>query len=272
MASTTHRPLAGATVFSTVLAGVDGSPEGRDAVAQAARLRAPDGTLELVTAIYLVEAGLQHWSEERIAATLELEGGQGLAEAAELAGPGATRRLLNGPPLPALLGEAERIGATLISVGTHGYSRLSEIVIGGVSGPLLHEALCSILVARPPRDPPAFPRSVVVGVDGSAPSLDALAVAEHVAQRFAVPLRAVLARRGEVDIVRAEAHVANLEVVDAHPVACLVDAAAAADLLVVGNRGLRGLRSLGSVSERVAHKAPSSVLVVRARSGLPLDP
>jgi nucleotide-binding universal stress UspA family protein len=35
------------------------------------------------------------------------------------------------------------------------------------------------------------------------------------------------------------------------------------DLLVLGSRGLRGLRSLGSVSERVAHGSDASVLVVR---------
>jgi nucleotide-binding universal stress UspA family protein len=35
------------------------------------------------------------------------------------------------------------------------------------------------------------------------------------------------------------------------------------DLLVVGSRGLQGIRSLGSVSERVAHEARCSVLVVR---------
>jgi nucleotide-binding universal stress UspA family protein len=35
------------------------------------------------------------------------------------------------------------------------------------------------------------------------------------------------------------------------------------DLLVIGSRGLQGLRSLGSVSERVAHEARCSVLVVR---------
>jgi nucleotide-binding universal stress UspA family protein len=32
---------------------------------------------------------------------------------------------------------------------------------------------------------------------------------------------------------------------------------------VVGSRGLQGMRSLGSVSERVAHEARCSVLVVR---------
>ena len=35
------------------------------------------------------------------------------------------------------------------------------------------------------------------------------------------------------------------------------------DLLVIGSRGLQGMRSLGSVSERVAHNARCSVLVVR---------
>ena len=38
----------------------------------------------------------------------------------------------------------------------------------------------------------------------------------------------------------------------------------AASLVVVGSRGLGGARSLGSVSERVAHCVPSSVLIVRS--------
>ncbi|MSO44651.1 MAG: universal stress protein [Thermoleophilia bacterium] len=36
------------------------------------------------------------------------------------------------------------------------------------------------------------------------------------------------------------------------------------DLLILGARGRSGIRALGSVSERVAHRVPSSVLVVRA--------
>lgn len=37
-------------------------------------------------------------------------------------------------------------------------------------------------------------------------------------------------------------------------------------LIVLGSRGLHGIRALGSVSERVAHRAPCSVLVVRTLS------
>ena len=47
------------------------------------------------------------------------------------------------------------------------------------------------------------------------------------------------------------------------PVEALVGLAASFDLLVVGSRGLHGVAALGSVSERVAHRAPCSVLVVR---------
>jgi nucleotide-binding universal stress UspA family protein len=45
----------------------------------------------------------------------------------------------------------------------------------------------------------------------------------------------------------------------------LTVASETADLVVVGSRGLRGLRALGSLSERLAHDARSAVLVVRAR-------
>jgi nucleotide-binding universal stress UspA family protein len=48
------------------------------------------------------------------------------------------------------------------------------------------------------------------------------------------------------------------------PVDALRKASEDADLLVVGSRGLHGLRALGSVSERVAHEARCSVLVVRS--------
>jgi nucleotide-binding universal stress UspA family protein len=43
----------------------------------------------------------------------------------------------------------------------------------------------------------------------------------------------------------------------------LAAASESADLVVVGSRGLHGLKALGRVSERVAHQARSSVLVVR---------
>ena len=250
-------------VFARVLVGIDGSDAGRRAAVQAGRLVTPEGTLELAAARYLIDANLQHWPKEEIDATLEREAGPWLHDAAALVGPRATTRLLNGPSKQALLDEVRRYQATLVAVGTHEHNRLSEMLIGGVAGPLLHEATCSILIARPPTSEALFPLRITVGVDGSPHSLAALAVGEYLSARFDVPLQVVLARHGDVDLVHAELRAPQLEIVDGSAVEALVDASRACDLVVVGNRGLHGLSSLGSVSERVAHKARSSVLVVR---------
>jgi len=248
-------------VFGRVLAGVDDTDAGLAAAVQAARLLAPDGRLELVTAVNLIDGRLQGWPQERVDATLKAEGGPWLDRAASLVGPGASTRLVDAPPLRALLDEAASNAATLIAVGSHGQGRLTELLIGGVSGPLLHEAPCSVLIARSTTAP--FPVSIVVGVDGSPSSLEALAVGRYLGTRFGVPLRAVAARHGDVDVVHAELATPDVEIVDGGAVDVLVDAALCGDLLIVGNRGLHGLRALGSVSERVAHGARSSVLVVR---------
>jgi Universal stress protein family len=123
------------------------------------------------------------------------------------------------------------------------------------------------VIARPPLAEARFPRAIVAGADGSLESEGAVAAAQYLADRFAVPLRIVTALKGEsVDLVRAQ-ETGPVEAVDEHPVRALVEASADADILIVGSRGLHGIRALGSVSERVAHEAPCSVLVARTKSG-----
>jgi nucleotide-binding universal stress UspA family protein len=59
--------------------------------------------------------------------------------------------------------------------------------------------------------------------------------------------------------------VANLDWDEQKPLRALVEASGSTDHVVVGSRGLHGLAAVGSVSDRVAHEAACSVLVVRAR-------
>jgi nucleotide-binding universal stress UspA family protein len=248
----------------TVVCGLDGSAAGFEALRQAIRLL-PDGGRLLALTVYdpaiAVHGG---WDAPRLAEQIVRDAGATRDEAAAMiaALPGGSARLAVGDPAAELMRLARRTRASLIAVGTHGHSRAAGIVVGGVTATLLHEAPCPVLVARPAHA--AFPRTIAVGSDGSRPARRALLTASELAVRFGVGLRVVAASGGrpvDVDGLRSIPHLAWS---DRDPVSALVDVSRDVDLLVVGSRGLHGPSALGSVSERVAHRAACSVLVVRA--------
>jgi nucleotide-binding universal stress UspA family protein len=82
-----------------------------------------------------------------------------------------------------------------VVVGSHGQGRIRGIVLGSTATELVHKAPCSVLVAR--QADPAFPRRIVVGVDGSPESAVAYAVARHVSERFSAELEPIVAQGGE---------------------------------------------------------------------------
>jgi len=121
-----------------------------------------------------------------------------------------------------------------------------------------------VLLARAPgRLGDGFPQSIVVGVDGSSPSRRALDVGRELSDRLGVPLRALAASGGKPVRWEGLREIEDLQWTEQGPVPGLVEASAGADLLVAGSRGLHGLAALGSVGERVAHRAHCSMLIVR---------
>jgi nucleotide-binding universal stress UspA family protein len=259
------------SVFSRVLVGIDGSEESREAARQAAIL--VDGELTLFAAYDISPAivggtgtnvpAYFDYDVQREAAADALERAR-----AEVATASPAGKIVRGRAAAALVSEIKREQGTLLVVGSHGHGRLAGFVLGSTASEVIHKAPCSILVARGSGAGEDFPKKVVVGVDGSLESAGAYTVARDLSERFGAELWPVVATGGKaVDRGRVDLMVGSRreELAD-EPVAALVAAAAGADLLVVGSRGLHGLRALGSVSERVAHQAGSSVLVVRTPS------
>ena len=244
-------------VFARVLCGVDGSPAGMEAVRQSARLRARDGAILLVAVATPAAA-----AHAQTALALEAHAAAALREAEREASMRSESQVLVGNPVACLLAAARDRAATLVAVGSHGTSRLSGILAGSVATAMLHRAPCSVLIARPPRAPAQFPERIAIGIDGSESSRISLRVARDLGTRLGVPLEAVAASGATTDIDPGD-EVSTLHVDQREPVEALLDAADRCDLLVLGARGLHGVRALGSVSERVAHRARSSVLVVR---------
>ena len=195
-------------------------------------------------------------------------------------------RVLSGDPSVTLIEFAEANGVDLITVGPDAGLLGAAIRIGRVAIHTLREARCSVLVAR--RAGLDFPSRIACAVDGSEASVETALAAAALAAATGAELRLVhvvpvfRGHNTEWTLGPDEASPPELEpsvlaavslgvtpireMAMGRPERALVAAAEreGADLMVVGHRGIRGVRRvLGSVSEQVSHHAPCSVMVVR---------
>jgi nucleotide-binding universal stress UspA family protein len=185
---------------------------------------------------------------------------------AKTALPSADVLIVRGFGAHALIDEIGRGQSTVVAVGSHGQGRAAGIIVGSTATSLVHNAPCSVLVTRKIWND--VPHRIAVGVDGSPESAAAYATARDLADRFEGELTVVVAEGGSgkaVDLAGVSMIVGDdYHVMPEDPVSVLAAASADVDLLVIGSRGLHGVKALGSVSERVAHRAECSTLIVRA--------
>lgn len=249
-------------IYQRVLVGFDGSPAAERALRLARELCTSDGELIALTVAETYQA--THAGMDAVAwdgrIRAEAEAARLEAEAQLAGAPRMRAQVVNGYAAKTLLAHADAMNADVIAVGSHGNSRLAGILLGSVATHVIHEARCSVLVARGEALPAGPPARILVGVDASPSSTEAVAVAEALAASTGARVRHLTATGGKALPTDA----ALLAELDARPpVEALVDASRKSDLLVVGSRGAHGLAALGSVAERVAHEAQCPVLIVR---------
>jgi nucleotide-binding universal stress UspA family protein len=267
--------------LSRIVAAVDGTRAGFEAARQAGRLVQPGGTVRIVAVADPYYAAMNTWAGQRLVAPEEVvtSGGERLAKERLLeraaqavqdgrrqlpAGIQVEGEVVEGATHDVLIGESR--DARVLALGSHGGGRMTGLVLASTATDMLRHAACSVLVARPPFDEDDFPRAIAVAVDGSEPALYALEVARQIEAQCAErpQFRVVAAGRVSTGAV-APGPVGDLPIEPlrgrAHE--AIAKVGEGVDLIVMGARGLKGAKALGSVSERVAHKAASSVLVVR---------
>jgi nucleotide-binding universal stress UspA family protein len=248
-------------LFDHVVCACDGTPAAVEAARQADQLVPAGHTLHLVTIVTEAELapgpgyvlGGGDW-EPHLQTARDAIPGQRPAELSPIFG--------GGPPGVTLVDELTRRRATLVAVGSHDHRRLPGIMLGSVATTLLHDVPCSILIARLDHDRPRNLRSIAVGYDGSTQAAAALAIAETIAAHAKISLTVIVANGGQPP----DSTTGTVKSDPRPPTDALRDQPA--DLLVLGSRRLHGLRALGSVSERVAHSSPASILVVRTTEGM----
>ena len=257
-------------IFARALVGIDGSPASLIALRLAKRILVPDGRL-LALAVaetrFAAHAGMDApvWTEEINRNAREAAA---LAES-EIDSAFGDARVVQGDAARTLLATAAQIDADLVVVGSHGTSRATGIALGSVATRMIHDAPCSVLTGRGDVATETFPRSIVVGVDTSPEAAEAEVVALALGAAYDARVRPLTATGGHP---LPDDAVLTADLDSRSPVDALVDASRHNDLIVVGSRGLHGMRSLGSVAERVAHRAMCPVLIVRGEPRVAFPP
>ncbi len=142
-------------VKSTIVVGVDGSVDGKRALAWALDEAEHHGmTLLLVNSVDLGISAADPYSGGYVLEQLQEAGRAALEEAEGIAaarGVETERRLETGSPAYALVDASK--GAALLVVGNRGHGGFRGLLLGSVSAACVHHAHCPVVVVRPPDKP-----------------------------------------------------------------------------------------------------------------------
>jgi nucleotide-binding universal stress UspA family protein len=274
-------------MFKNVLVGVDGRPNGRDAIALASRLTDPDGKLTLahvhsgnLRPSHAISPGLVR--EEREASHKLLEEERTAADIkAELVS------IVSMSPGHGLHEQAEQQNADLIVVGSCSRGTFGRAMLGDDARAALNGAPCAVAIAsRGYAEHPTPIAKVGVGYNSSQESKTALAMAQdlaaptgavvHALEVVSIPTYAYTgimppAIGESIDVMLKEAtgRMKGLPDVEGQAVYGLPGEELAAfgdqvDVLVVGSRGYGPVKRLvlGSTSDYLERRARCSLLVL----------
>ena len=204
------------------------------------------------------------------------------------------------PPVPGIIGQARRLRARVIVVGSRGLGSMGRLFLGSVSRSVVQRAPTSVLVVR---GRARAPRRFLIAVDGSRHAHAAVSFVARLAVpsggtvallRVIEPVRlasaALLPARVRALLTSQAASLERQQIAAAHrqievagarlatagwrvktevrigrPLNEILAASTSADVLVVGARGSGAVEKLllGSVSGGAVARAPVPVLVVR---------
>ena len=214
-----------------------------------------------------------------------------------------------GDPAAVILQAVEALGATMIAMASHGRGMTGRLAFGSVADRIARSSDVPVLIVHPKVESPGEPAAVeiqriVVPLDGSEVSAEAIPVAVALAKSTGVPVRLIqavnpsaillpspvgtsyyprelfreiadeLTNSAEETLTQAEAEVAAEKVgvtrvtVEGAPAAAIEAGAEGGDLIVMTSHGRGGFRRwlLGSVAEKLIRSGIAPVVLVPAKA------
>jgi nucleotide-binding universal stress UspA family protein len=273
-------PASTAPIFADILCAIRGKEGGFAAVEQAAALARPQGRLTLLAVTSFRSGGTHRAPAIGPAQAAEiLARAEGIAR--EIGVPYASEVDPRSPPARVILDWSA--GYDLLALGAPASSWPAMWLSVGVGNSAIEGFTTPLLVARPLAVDRRFGDRIVIASDGLEASQPLVDLAVRIARAHGsnVTLVHALGRESPIKRGRPREQERTLEeqertlkrtlasgttevVVEAGRAADVIKsvaAAADASLVIMGSRRLDGLRAMGSVSRRVVHQAPCSVLL-----------
>jgi nucleotide-binding universal stress UspA family protein/nitrite reductase/ring-hydroxylating ferredoxin subunit len=251
------------SAYGRIVVGAHGSPTSEVAEEVAARL-----AKELGAAMILV-----HVSNDVVNGEDTLRSS---AERVRALGVEAETRHLEGDVAESIVAAAAELRADLLVIGDHGMGSGSRFSLGGLPSQVAHHAPVDILLVRtahPARQRPY--RRILIATDGSLTAHQATRHGYGLAEAVGAEVSLIYVGDELIgDIVlrdtaaRFDGEAIQRIVTKGNAAAEISKEAGSHDLVVVGNKGMTGSRRYIQrvVPSRVAHQAPSDVLIVKTVS------
>jgi nucleotide-binding universal stress UspA family protein len=163
----------------------------------------------------------------------------------------------------------------LLVIGTHHNKRTSGLLFGSTATEAAHGVEGPLLVARHPPGDERFPQHILLATDGLPGSWEPVRAAAGLAATFDADVELVHVPDGKhgeasdlddqvAEVGEATGREPGLAKIEGHAAKAIVEAAKekGASLIVAGRRRQRGIKPLGSVSERIVGGAECSVLLI----------
>jgi nucleotide-binding universal stress UspA family protein len=173
-------------MVQNVLVPLDGSRTSEEVLPAVVKLvKSTGGRLVLFHAVtpseYFSVTAAQYVEQERRRSAAHL---QKLAERAGKDGIGVQERIVTGEASREIVAEARRSHADLIAMSSHGRSGIREWAFGSVAERVLRTTNVPVLVFRGTVNRAYEARRIVIGLDGSEESLEAVSPAAEIAAAF----------------------------------------------------------------------------------------
>lgn len=259
-------------MFGKILVGIDGTDTSRVTLLHAMELANAMGSQVLIASAYPPSHSHRHTGNPGATVSIAKAALRDARNSVGETVPVSTRAL-EGPAAASLAALALEEGVDLTVVGNRGMKGLGRFSFGNVADLVSHRVSTHLLMVNSQSTGKTRIERILAGTDGSPTAERAVDLGASLASNIQATFTVVTVSRSEemgqraLEPARARFPLADTRVLSGDPAKAISQFSAEGgyDLIVVGNKGMKGPRRflVGSIPDKLSHLASTSLLIAR---------